>query len=345
MKHLLSIILLTVCFTACKKDNNDLLQNDPANSKSSIDGLSPTPVPAQYNWSRLANPNNPGSDPGGINVIIPVNGAVYCIEGFYHFRTLFKLNINTKTWGPSNDFEIDAESQYLFSYGTKIYFGMMQTNANTYKGMHSVDVITGVKTTLASFPSDGLNGPTTFVIGNKGYLMGGTTYSGSLNSHIYEYNFLTNQWLDKGNNPFGAARGGASAYVIGNKAYLGLGYSKYYLAGQEITIPKNDWILYDPASNLSATKADFPGQKRYRADGFIMNDNIYLGFGYNNGYLTDFWKYNTSTNSWSQQDGWPGTVVSGNNYFGTFSLGNTGYMVKGDLAEFWKFSNSPYVIQ
>jgi hypothetical protein len=258
---------------------------------------------------------------------------------------LYKLNTTTKIWAASSDFDIDAESQYLFSYGTKIYFGMLQTNQNTYSGIYSRDVITNVKTTKAQFPAAGVNGPTTFVIGDKGYLMGGTSYSGTLMSHIYEYNFITDQWVDKGNNPFGTARGGASAYVIGNKAYLGLGYSYLYLNGQQLKVYKNDWILYDPTSIYSAVKTDFPGTKRSYADGFILNDNIYLGFGYNNGYLTDFWKYNTSNNSWTQQDGWPGTVAEGNNYFGTFSLGNTGYMVHGDLAEFWKFSNSPFVIQ
>ncbi len=349
MKRFICIIALSLVFTACKKDDHDLLQKDDTlnntNNISSGDNLSPTPQPANYNWFRLTNPNVPDPDPGGLNVIIPVNGNVYCIRGFYHFRTLYKLNLTTKAWAASNDFDIDAETEYLFSYGTKIYFGMTITSENVYSNMYSRDVITNVKTTMPSFPAAGVRGSTTFVIGNKGYLMGGTTYSGTLQSHIYEYNFTSNQWTDKGNNPFGTARGGANAYVIGSKAYLGLGYGYLYLNGQQIKVYKNDWILYDPSSDLSAIKTDFPGAKRSSAKGFILNDNIYLGFGDNGNELIDFWKYNTSANSWSQQDTWPGTLVTGNDDFGTFSLGNVGYMVKGNLAEFWKFSNSILAVQ
>jgi len=84
----------------------------------------------------------------------------------------------------------------------------------------------------------------------------------------------------------------------------------------------------------------------------VIDNNIYLGFGssYNPAnnpattLLKDFWKYNTSTNSWSRQPDYPGFRVVGlaNNVgnIGSFSLGSTGYIVTGALNEFYRYSNS-----
>ena len=110
---------------------------------------------------------------------------------------------------------------------------------------------------------------------------------------------------------------------------------------------KNDWILYDPNSIYFALKADFPGTKRAFAKGFVINNTPYVGFGFtNNGHFNDFWKYNVSSNSWTQQPDCPGQTITQThewtreNYVSTFSIGDNGFVVKGVLAEFWEFSNS-----
>jgi hypothetical protein len=344
MKRLFCIAALVLVFTSCKKNTDDIKrQSNPsaAGDQPVTNDITPTPTPA-YDWAAMPTPLvDPPYDPDGLNTVMPANGLVYCLKGFSYSKTLYKLNNTTKRWALSSDFGFDPLSQYFFSYQSKLYFGMPIVGGNVLSSFHSVDVSTGATQYLAPFPGTPVASALCFVVGDKGYILSGVTPDLTIINQCWEYNFSTNQWTNKGNNPLGA-RGGASVFVIDNKVYMGLGYEHLNLNGQKITLYKNDWILYSPSSSLSAVRASFPGQKRSAAHGFAINSAAYLGFGANsNGFLNDFWKYNPSSNTWTQQASWPGTFTERND-FGGFSLGNTGYIVKGELAEFWRFSNSPF---
>lgn len=130
--------------------------------------------------------------------------------------------------------------------------------------------------------------------------------------------------------------------------YFGLGYDYLNFNGQSIKRYKNDWYQITPATynGYSAVKADFP-QARASAKGFVINDKIYVGWGRNNsGLQNDLWEYNPAKNLWTQKATCPATNGGQNNYgsnLNAFSIDNVGYLVKGDLAEFWRYSKTSLV--
>lgn len=136
---------------------------------------------------------------------------------------------------------------------------------------------------------------------------------------------------------------------------MGLGYENILFNGQTTRVYKKDWIEYIPGASYHAVKANFPGAGRSEVQGFTIDNYLYLGFGMNNNAqirYKDLWRYNSSSNTWTQQADWPGVygiddAWYGNNTssVGIFSYGTTGYLVKGSLNQFWRFTNSPFVIQ
>lgn len=337
MKQLLYVIVLGLCFSACKKEKVDHLVEirSPDDSKLSNGQARIEPVPP-YTWSSLAVPSStPGV--GTPNILIPVHGTAFCVLLNYPANTTYKLNSATKRWELFYSFAVfENYNDYLFSYESKIYQGMSLATHETINNFFSIDVISGARTSLAPFPGTPCRGSTCFVIGDKGYLLGGITQNGVTINQAWEYDFSSNQWTNKNGSPLGS-RASASAFVADGKAYIGLGYDVITFNGQKIRRYKNDWIKYDPSSTYSAVLAPFPGAKR-SADGFVINNTPYVGLGYDGtNSLTDFWKYNVSSNTWTQQETWPGQGdVS------TFSIGNVGYLVKRPLLQFWKFSNSMF---
>jgi N-acetylneuraminic acid mutarotase len=348
MKRLLYIASLILSLAACKKE----IRSEPSfntNDKitaiagdATTDNLAPVPA-NQYEWAAITDPGFYGLE----NTIIPVNGSVFCRTAIYTDFDYFKLNNTTKRWEYFHDFEIaNVRQQYLFSYQSKMYFGMLKpgnTTTTIGNGFFSIDAVTGVKTQLPSFPGTPVTDAFSFVMGDKGYILGGVTANMVSINQYWEYNFPTNQWTNKGNSPLGS-RWGATGFVIDDKVYAGLGAEIIFINGQKITRYKNDWIQFNPSSSYYAVKADFPGEKRRTAQGFVINDEAYVGFGYDGeNDLKDFWKYDPSSNTWIQQASWPGSYSSGHGTIGAFSLGSTGYMVKGGIEEFWRFSNSAFI--
>lgn len=168
-------------------------------------------------------------------------------------------------------------------------------------------------------------------------------------NQYWEYNFLTNQWKNKGNSPIGP-RAQGSAYVINNKVNIGLGFTHLTLNGQRTKVFRNDWTQIDPNSSApNVTKATFPGDRRRQAKGFMIGSTLHLGFGKTlNEYRYDLYKYNASLDTWTAVASWPGVIEGtfgsfwADNQLSMFSVGNAAYLVKGGLNEFWTFSSSVF---
>ena len=333
MKRLFYIatLIMVVASSCTKKIEATTISVNPPSELPEVNG-GPTA------WTSLPVPSgNPLNSPTGTNIIIPVNGTVFCVLGGTINPTVYKLNTATTRWELFTSFDVTVDySKYLFSYGTKIYWGFFHHSSEHLNSFSSIDAVTGEKTALAPFPGEFVDGATTFVIGDKGYLLGGYSLDDQTVNQHWEYNFITNQWTNKGNSPLGA-RASASAFVVGNKAYIGLGFTFLYLNGHRITIYKKDWISYTPGSVFYGIMTDFP-VARAGAIGFVIDGLPYVGFGRDvNNNFTDLWRYNITGNSWTQQTSWPGTGGVGS--IGTFTFNNTGYLVKGGINEFWSYVN------
>jgi RHS repeat-associated protein len=169
-------------------------------------------------------------------------------------------------------------------------------------------------------------------LGGSGFSMGGKGYVGlGYNSatslylkDLRQYNPHTNTWVTKVATFPDTARTNAFSFVIGDTAYVGCGDSgfvsvKYF----------NGFWKYDTTSNAWVKRASFPGGKRTGLAAFSINGYGYAGCGIDNlGHLhSDMWKFNPSTNSWTNVAPLP---ISGGLYGPVaFTVNNKGYVGLG----------------
>lgn len=109
--------------------------------------------------------------------------------------------------------------------------------------------------------------------------------------------FSTYTWKQRANFG-GTARHRGSAFVIGNKGYIGLGHINAIT-----NILFEDFWEYDPGSNTWTQKANFGGGLRYHTIAFTIGEKAYVGTGRDqfNQYHNDLWEYDPKTNSWTQK--------------------------------------------
>src|SRR5690349_10233179 len=197
MKKLLifvvSIVVLTSCF------DEQLTPSTPSETKTGTPvGTSDIGPVLTYKWTQLQVPpmsNYPFNNPTGQNIILPVNGDVYCLIGSLN-EFAYKLNLTTKQWEYFNDptsmfVHFRAGAQYFFSYQSRIYFGLLMSSGYE-TDVRSLDPSTGVTTQLAPFPGTPVNNPITFSIGTKGYIMGGhNPVNNTVVNQFWEYDIVS----------------------------------------------------------------------------------------------------------------------------------------------------------
>ena len=105
---------------------------------------------------------------------------------------------------------------------------------------------------IADFPGTARAGAAAFSIDSFGYVcLGGQAGSGAgvYPTDLWQYNPFINVWTQKADFP-GQGRADAICFVIGSKAYIGLGD-----AGGAY----NDFWEYDPVTDTWTQKANFRG--------------------------------------------------------------------------------------
>jgi N-acetylneuraminic acid mutarotase len=350
MKNAFIILISALLLMAC----GDAVDLSPKNTDLNADALSTRQLDIgpvnPYVWTSLQVPlqnGYPFTDPQSKMMIIPVNEQVYCVMG-QHLEWVYKLDA-TKRWRRVEDHNFIylpffMGFQHLFSYQSKIYYGLNWYYEEDERFMNAMDPVTGEHEEIPEFPGTPVLNPTCFVLGNNGYLMGGLTDGGTVANQYWQFNFTTRQWTNLGGMP-GGARYGATAIVLDDKVYFGLGYAISFINGQPVKFYKKDWLAMTAGSTLAATRADFPGDLRSLSKSFIINNKLYTGWGNgtgSTGVLNDLWEYNPETNKWAKKNTCPADPGSLAN-IGVFGLGNAGYLVKGKLNEFWRYSNTSLV--
>ena len=142
---------------------------------------------------------------------------------------------------------------------------------------------------------------------------------------------LTGTWTRKADFA-GERRYSAVGFFVGNKGYIGTGYSDR---------DRNTFWEYDPATNVWTQKADFEGERRQEAVGFSIDNKGYIGTGWVGASesLNDLWEYDPVANEWTQKADFPGEARS---MAVGFSIGNKGYIgtgYSGNIAyrDFWEY--------
>jgi len=163
-----------------------------------------------------------------------------------------------------------------------------------------------------------------FVIGDYAYV--GTGYNGEEDERLrdfWRYDPQYDTWEEVASLPEEApARNGAVAFSAAGKGYVGTGYD-----GNENKL--KDFWEFDPDEGDAGTWTridDFPGTARYAAIAFGINDKGYVGTGYDDNRLKDFYQYNPATGQWTQK-----MSVGGSKRRDAvaFVLNNKGYIFMG----------------
>lgn len=112
-----------------------------------------------------------------------------------------------------------------------------------------------------------------FSLLGKGYVLCGRDSTSDLND-FWEYDPVQNAWAHLPDFP-GAPRNSASVLTLGNKAYVGTGWT--HLAGSGAQQQLRDWWEYDALSKVWTRKTDFPGGPCSFAAGIGMETKVYFG--------------------------------------------------------------------
>jgi N-acetylneuraminic acid mutarotase len=103
--------------------------------------------------------------------------------------------------------------------------------------------------------------------------------------------------------PIGAdPRSNSVSFVMGDKAYVGLGYNEHVGGLGRLT----DFWSFTVSDGWRQLQ-DFPGAPRSHAAGFALGNYGYVGTGYD-GFNTysDFYQYDTAQNQWTKKASFPG---------------------------------------
>lgn len=144
------------------------------------------------------------------------------------------------------------------------------------------------------------------------YIFGGRNAEGKYSNELYSYDPTTDTWALLDTPPL-QGRVYATATVIGEEAYIGLGFN-----GKSIYQPEsylNDFWCYRPSDNSWTRLADYPDHHTNTAVSFVWDGKIYAGFGFFEGFSRTLYAYDPTNDCWIEteqhtQAGFPPRVCS-----------------------------------
>ena len=240
----------------------------------------------------------------------------------------------SNNWIPKADFTGTSRfSTISFSILDKGYIGTGQdSSGNLLNDFWAYDPLNDTWTQVADFAGTPRIGGLGFGIDSSGYVGLGDD-GNSLMKDLWQYSPVTNSWtqvqdLGMYSSVTTNGRKDASVAVASGRAYVICGYDG------STTYSKQCW-QFDPGADTSWTlrknfmnASDFTLVGRRWGIAFSINSQVYFGTGFDHtqNYKNDFWKYNTSTDTWNQLPDFPGHIRS--NASG-FAVDGNGYIVGG----------------
>ncbi|MFC2102581.1 kelch repeat-containing protein [Bacteroidota bacterium] len=243
-------------------------------------------------------------------------------------KDLQEYDPETNRWTFKSSLPFPLRGAAAFSIGKKAYIttGIGPTGLN-YQ-MLEWDQGSNLWRARKAFPTSlGRMSAVGITIGNRGFIGTGSDRTGKALNDLWEYNPNSDTWLQKASLP-GSGRSYATAFVIHDKVYIGLGSNG--------SIYLKDWWEYNPGTNRWKRMEDMAGGVRVGAMGFSVKGKGYIvgGVGYNMKPLRDIWEFDPIQNTWTQLDRFPG---SSRGYGVGFNIGNNGYIAAGTSVEGYLF--------
>ncbi|MCB0586907.1 MAG: hypothetical protein KDD06_16495 [Phaeodactylibacter sp.] len=215
---------------------------------------------------------------------------------------------------------------YDLAPGTYYARPYLKIGESYYYGEDKCFHIGGLWIQKEDIPQLGMANAVTFTLFGKGYICTGRgPWDGTAGQYqyynaLYEYDPSRDEWTSR--SPFpGEARSGAVSFVIGNYAYVGLGFDF------------RDFYRYDPATDNWAPMPSFPAAAggRHDAAAFVLDGKAYVGTGRGPDLQerSDFWIFDPANGgSWSPGPALPPDEARKEAI--AFSIGNTAYVCFGN---------------
>ena len=201
----------------------------------------------------------------------------------------------------------------------------------------------GVWMRRSDFDGVARSSASSFTIGNKGYLCCG--FRGSNKSYLKDlwlYNIDGDYWTQCADMPDAAqGRHSAASFALNGKGYITTGAIK-----EEPKYLTDTWE-YDPDTDTWTQKDDFGGGMRDGALAFSVGGYGYVGAGYNDNYLKDFYRFNPNAAAGQQWE-----IVNGfggykRRYGTAFVINDVAYICCGQnnsvaVDDLWKFDGTTW---
>ena len=172
----------------------------------------------------------------------------------------------------------------------------------------------GVWRRMSDFDGVARSGASSFTIGNKGYICCG--YRGSNRDYLKDlwmYDIEGNYWTQCADMPDEAVgRHKAASFALNGKGYVTTGAQR-----EEPDYLADTWE-YDPDTDTWTQKDDFGGGMRRGALGFAVGGYGYVGTGYDDNWLKDFYRFDPNAaegSQWTIVNGFPGYKREGGTAF------------------------------
>lgn len=168
----------------------------------------------------------------------------------------------------------------------------------------------------ANFAGTARLDPTSFAIGNKGYIgLGYNNGSGTAFIDFWEYDPSSDSWTQKANFS-GTARGWAEGFAIGTSGFVGMGY--------DLTNYLSDFWEWNQSLNTWIQRTNFPGTPSCETVGFSIGTKGYMLDRYN-----QLFEYDPIFDSWTGKAYCPETAYIGQS---AFAVGNKAYLMTGKIS-------------
>ena len=135
-----------------------------------------------------------------------------------------------------------------------------------------------------------------FTYDGEVYIFGGRTESGEHSNQLWKYSPSNNQWLSLGEAPL-KARVSASACVVADKVYIGMGYSGHIHRDSSYL---QDFWEYTPRTQEWKQLANFPANTTVKNCLFAADGTIYAMYGFYRQFTQDVYQYDIEQNRWEK---------------------------------------------
>lgn len=220
-----------------------------------------------------------------------------------------------------------------FEINNKIYFGTGYYNYSNFKDFWEYDISSNLWIRKNDFPGESRTGSLTFALNGFGYLGGGLHQEMHSYAHpfddFWKYNVINDTWSripsfngsDSG-SVYGMTAG--KSVTVGNVAYVGMGWN---LIASDVQSRR--WFSYSTLTNSWERLTNFPKSNQ----GVIAFN--FNGVPYVKTNNSDFYSFNSSTNSWEIV---ATNLLPGNISGIGFSIGNIAYIGIGKAL--WEYDPS-----